>query len=291
MKKTRESHYDSPRTHVSLEELTDYIEDRLLPAQREAIDAFLEDNPLYQEALMSLQATHEVDPKGFEAMPETERSWDKYIEQAYDKAKFQRIAPGISDPDIGNREETYKPTASLKYPSNWVKWVASFVIVAGLAVVITQGGFFKSPAIKLVEANLVHYNPGTVMSTQAEKAYGLYNKHEYQEAIPAFHEALKEEDRSDERLKLMMYLGVCYTQIKKYQDSIPQFQSVRKSGESPYFLDASWYLALVYVKLDWVDKALPILEAVESYNYVDRHQKEIVEKSGKLLNLIRKESN
>ena len=297
MKKTRKSHFTPPIHSLSMEEMGAYIEDRLSPTDRQHVDAFLAENPLYRETLMVLQESYEVGM--FEEMKEMEQDFSVALNKEIEKIRpnassaADPMVPGGSDvlpmgialQTSAPQQTPTTPSSQPWYAASWVKMAASLVLIAGLGVVFLGERLFTSEAVKLAEQSLVHYDPNVTMSGTNEEAIGMYNAQKYQEAIPLLQKALQEGPNQNLGAKLSMYLGVSYSQLDQLERAIPHFKEVLNTP-NPYALDARWYLALIYTRLEDNEQAKSHLEFIRGFSPKNRRQGELIKKATELLELI-----
>ena len=297
MKKTRKSHFTPPIHSLSMEEMGAYIEDRLSPTDRQHVDAFLADNPLYRETLMILQESYEAGI--FEELKATENAYsvalNKEVEKIRPNASTGKdpMAPGGSDAmpksaawQASPPKQTPSTTPSQAwYAAGWVKMAASLVLLAGLSLVFLGKRLFTPEAVRVAEKSLVHYDPNVTMSGTNEEAISLYNAQKYKEAIPSLEKALQEGPNQNLKAKLSMYLGVSYSQLDQLQQAIPHFKEVIDTS-NPYALDAQWYLALIYTRMENNDQAKSLLKGISEFGPKNRRQAELVESANTLRELI-----
>ncbi len=298
MKKTQKSHDSTSRMSLSLEELSAYIENRLSPKERDSVEEFLKDNPLYQETLAILQESYAEEPASIQEFAHAEQHFEKALEREVRQIRAEKVQStdpiDLFEPIPGSSSwetaKTLQPSSAIEspwYTQQWVKLAASFILILGIAAVLFGGSFFQSPAMQFAQQSMVHYEPQAQMSSTSDEALGLYRAERYQEALPVLKAALAEGNTSEMQEKLNMFVGVSYAQLGQLRESIPFFQEVLTAETGGLKLDAQWYLSLVYTQLKEKEKAIPILQSIGDYQVQSREQQHLVDKAQELLGLIR----
>ena len=103
----------------------------------------------------------------------------------------------------------------------------------------------------------------------ARAGESAYMEGDYQKAIPLFNEALKKTDQELDSIgfskdMLNVYMGNAYMNTGDYQNAVDVFEKVLKNNESSFKQDASWYLALSYLKLGEKVKAKALLQQISN---------------------------
>jgi tetratricopeptide (TPR) repeat protein len=93
-----------------------------------------------------------------------------------------------------------------------------------------------------------------------------YNQSKYEIALQKLDNLANSKPRAEE---LIFWRGMCYLELENYTKAISYFEDARMNGKV-YFDDASWFLALSYVKTKDFDSAKQILNDIQdspSSNY------------------------
>lgn len=67
----------------------------------------------------------------------------------------------------------------------------------------------------------------------------------------------------NENYSARLYLGVCGIELSEFSMAETQFKLIIESGDPFYKQDAEWYLALLYLKMEDVEKAKSIFEVIQ----------------------------
>jgi tetratricopeptide (TPR) repeat protein len=89
-------------------------------------------------------------------------------------------------------------------------------------------------------------------STLNSKAMYLYNNHDYPAAALILQEPIP--DSLAYPLQ-SLYLGICYMEMKKYNDAVKTFEAIISMHHQLTFCQANWYLGLTYLKMNKRSKA------------------------------------
>jgi tetratricopeptide (TPR) repeat protein len=93
------------------------------------------------------------------------------------------------------------------------------------------------------------------------KAMYLYNNHDYLGASIILNEQIH--DSLTNPLQ-RLYLGICYMELKQYDEAIKTFEGVISLHQYLTFDQANWYMALTYLKMNRRLKATEYLQRVKS---------------------------
>lgn len=99
---------------------------------------------------------------------------------------------------------------------------------------------------------------GDDSNTEYSTAIENYNQGLYQAAVPTFDSLLSSEE-DDNQMRL--YKGIAHLEMKQYQQAETELNTVRINSDR-YFEEASWYLALVSIKLDQKQEAIAHLDEI-----------------------------
>ncbi len=137
-------------------------------------------------------------------------------------------------------------------------------IAASIALVVSSVFYFTKPEEAVLFDQYFELYPNYELTTvrgdedpsNRDLAYAAYDVGEYQMAINEFNklEVLLAAD--------YFFRGVCYIQIKDYQRALSDFQEVVDLKDPSYETPSIWYTALIHVKSDNKEKAIPLLEAL-----------------------------
>ena len=110
---------------------------------------------------------------------------------------------------------------------------------------------------------------GTESNAEYSSAIQNYNQGLYQAAVPTFDSLLANEE-DDNQMRL--YKGIAHLEMKQYTEAENELNTVRINS-AIYFDEASWYLALVNIKMDKLHEANAYLdEIIELENSFYRDQ-------------------
>jgi hypothetical protein len=93
------------------------------------------------------------------------------------------------------------------------------------------------------------------------KAMYLYNNHDYLDAALILNE--QTQDSLADPLQ-SLYLGICYMEMRKYNEAIKTFEAVISLHQHITYDQANWYLGLTYLKMNRRFKASEYLLRVKS---------------------------
>ncbi|MEQ9374253.1 MAG: hypothetical protein RIG68_03705 [Imperialibacter sp.] len=91
-----------------------------------------------------------------------------------------------------------------------------------------------------------------------EKAYQAYDEGEYEAAITAFG-TLNSLSAPD-----YFFRGICLIEMNKEALALTDMEQVLRMKDEDYSEAATWYTALIYVKMNDSKSAIPLLESLES---------------------------
>ena len=154
---------------------------------------------------------------------------------------------------------------------------------ASFALVIVAGGLWYILSNKpYTTEKLVgkYYKPaksiGQVRSGQVSgnetlaKAFNFYKQNDYNNALTYF-------SSLDNQITSKFYSGICFIELKKYDDAIDSFETVVNDNDNLYVEQADWYLGLIYLMNNQKENAIEKFNniAVSDSYYADQ-AKEIV---------------
>lgn len=107
-----------------------------------------------------------------------------------------------------------------------------------------------------------------------QKAMQFYNAKDYTSAKNTFEAISKTNDLKDNEL---FYYGITLMEINEHHVSEKQFRLI-KNTNSPYYIEAQWYLALSLIKENKKQVAKTILETIlESNSIGQKRKKEVIQ--------------
>ncbi len=85
-----------------------------------------------------------------------------------------------------------------------------------------------------------------------------YNQGLYQAAVPSFDSLLVNEEENNQ---MRLYKGIAHLEMNQLIEAEQELNTVRINSDL-YFEEASWYLALLNIKLDQVQEAIAFLDEI-----------------------------
>lgn len=85
-----------------------------------------------------------------------------------------------------------------------------------------------------------------------------YNQGLYQSALPSFDSILANDDEDNQ---MRLYKGIAHLEMAQYQEAEVELNTVRINSDR-YFLDATWYIALINIKLGKTQEANAFLDEI-----------------------------
>lgn len=86
-----------------------------------------------------------------------------------------------------------------------------------------------------------------------------YNSEDYKLALIQFNDVVKADH---DNYLARFYLGVCGLELGEYKIAEIQFKAIIESRDPFYMRNAEWYLALLYLKIDQIEKAKSHLKSI-----------------------------
>jgi tetratricopeptide (TPR) repeat protein len=83
-------------------------------------------------------------------------------------------------------------------------------------------------------------------------ALGLYERGNYQEALPIFKQILT---KSQTNHAVNLYAGISFMEIRKYNEATASFEQIIEHKNNLYIEQAEWYAGLCYLVSDQEEKA------------------------------------
>ncbi len=184
---------------------------------------------------------------------------------------YRKVSGAITDPFLENFKKDLNNIHNQNFGSQIdliVKPSKHWYLVAALfLILITVGSvfLFKNNETNPQIAFSKYYQPMVADCSRGslDETYGLaiqaFNNKNYNLAFVQF-EKITTLDIENYSAKL--YLGVCGIELEKYSIAETQFKLIIESHDPFYIQDAEWYLALLYLKIEEVEKAKSIFAAI-----------------------------
>ena len=112
---------------------------------------------------------------------------------------------------------------------------------------------------------------GSASNTDYAKAVQNYNQGLYQAAVPTFDSLLS---KAEEDNQIRLYKGIAHLEMNQYAEADKELSTVRINSDL-YFEEASWYLALLHIKLDKIQEAHAFLDEIIELKNSFYHEKAI----------------
>lgn len=161
--------------------------------------------------------------------------------------------------------------------------VFSWLIAAGIALIIVVGGFFLFQTLSMAPGEklfLAYYEPMETGSLNQggenpmlAKALSAFENQEYEQAA-VFLEELVLTEKSPTAL---LFLGLCHLELDRPEKAIPTFNRI--PAESDFYQEGVWYEAMGFLKLNKLPEAKKLLEiSASNPNPHTEKAKEILQK-------------
>ena len=158
---------------------------------------------------------------------------------------------------------------------------------ASFALVIVAGGLWYILSNKpYTTEKLVgkYYKPaksiGQVRSGQVSgnetlaKAFSFYKQNDYNNALNYFASL-------NNQITSKFYSGICFIELKKYNDAIDSFKAVVNDNDNLYVEQADWYLGLIYLMNNQKDAA------IEQFNKISKSDSYYADQAKEIIKYIR----
>lgn len=143
------------------------------------------------------------------------------------------------------------------------KRVLRYAVAASIAVIISLGTyslFFKkvnnnkivSEFYKPYDVTLVNRSANDHIAPEMREALYYYENHEYSKAVTLFDKIL---EMKPEMTASNFYSGISYMELGEYSKAKSSFNAVINHNDNLYIEQSQWYLGMVYVLTDELDKA------------------------------------
>ncbi len=191
--------------------------------------------------------------------------------EAHGRAAFKTYLKAIHQDVI----ETPKTPVSLPAKTNNFRKII-FWIIAGGILLLSLLWFLKPNDHKIEQLYAQHYAPyelkmqsrDTDTDTLWIAAQALYKDKAYAKALPLF-EALLEKQPTN--ILAQLGAGTCLLEINEPSKAIRYFDRILNSNDVLYKDQAQWYNGMAYLKLNDVEAAKKIFEALASTPSADHH--------------------
>lgn len=200
------------------------------------------------EALLAFEKEMQVNPelvKEVALYKMIEGEMTLHLQQQVDQQNLSTTLKDLSHQYFKKKE------AKVKSINHW--WYAAASVAAAAAILFFifrpfSSGAFNSEKlfayyVKEVEP-LSSAERGNKADTLVTRAVSLYNKKDYQHAMPLL-QSISVKQPGD--VQLLMATGICYLQTGQYDSSINLFDKI-STGTTVFKNDAVWYKALVFLK-------------------------------------------
>jgi len=184
-------------------------------------------------------------------------------------------------------ESNSKSERQTKKINLWTKWIG---VAASFTILITSGLFlFNNNEFDTQIAFEKYYKPAPLRlasrDLNAEKTIlqlnEYYNNNEYDKALPFFQKFLAI-DSTNSRIRLGA--GICHLELNQLNLARTQFLSIIKVRDFRLQFQASWYMALTYLKEGNLEEAQKYLDPIINNSKADHyeHAKEIMDQLNNL---------
>ena len=255
--------------HINLDQLIDYLENKLPPAQAAEIEQIVKARPLYAYTLEELEHALKNGELDRERLGDLQKIFDQQIlhisKEHVESEKGSVFGQRFLD------FSRIRNSLNLFFRSLYAKpqWALAILLLFVIPVILFFA--FRPPLeVRMANDYLAEAYPSTHLrsGTHSEEdfksqAFQNYDQENFEAAIPLFKKALVQNNVAD-AVELNMYLGISLMQADQAQAAIPYLEHVIDQGESEHYLNgaAEWYLSLAYLAQSDKGKALPILKRV-----------------------------
>lgn len=223
---------------LSIQDMISYLQGRFSDQEHQRIEAIIQNNPLYQEALKELKDILQQEKGQEEALMYLESLMGKEIDSMALKVK------GELPLENGH-------LAQVKKFSKPLIWKAAAIILLLSIIGITVYSLIIPPKeVRLAKAFLQHYDdPLPQLGDIEDLALRYYAERKYSEAIPLFEELLARSGREKEGQtnRFKMFFGVSLLHEGRAPESVSHFLEVIEHNNNIYISSAKWYLSLAYL--------------------------------------------
>ncbi len=250
--------------HLNLSEMNtftyieDYIDNDLNKDDLKSfLDEVKENKSLAAELNLRMEINNVIHDKGFNELK--------------DILEKQKITGRQNNSSISIRREVMK---------TWHMAAASFalVIVAGGLWYILSNKPYTTE--KLVGKYYKPAQPIGQVRGQATgnetlaKAFSLYKQNDYNNALNYFASL-------SNQITSKFYSGICFIELKKYDDAIDSFKAVVNDNDNLYVEQADWYLGLIYLMNNQKK------DAIEQFNKISNSDSYYADQAKEIVKYIR----
>ncbi|HAS59653.1 MAG TPA: hypothetical protein DEQ87_03445 [Algoriphagus sp.] len=225
---------------------------KITPSEYELIEAWL-DGKLTKEQSLAFQHSENEDPEWSLKIQEV-KILKNDLEAYLFKVELEKIHEEIVN---------QKPTKSASL-SRWILAIAASLIL----ILVSWWGIqsvFQSPNEKLFAA-YYQTDPGLITAMSGSDSYEFdrgmvdYKEGKYKEALARWNLLLEEEFADD---TLIYFVAMANLELGNYDLSQKLLKQVADENASEFKEDASWYLALIYLKNGELDPAKLMLSNLD----------------------------
>lgn len=249
-------------THTT-DRIEAYLLGELSPAEREAFELEMKDNPELLDAVEEMKALQEE-------LVALER--EQFVDQL-NQIRTELEEGEVQQTDQDTSSPTDPPPSVRKMP----RWY--FAAAAGLLLLIIPMYLLLKPSDSLFEQYFTPYEDLYSNRGSAEEEIKLalkdYNDGQFKTSLPHF-DAYLEQVPSDS--EAVFYAGIAHLGAGQSQEASQLLETVTANGFL-YQIQAKWYLALSYLESDMSDQAKTILkELANSTNSYQNKAAELLKK-------------
>ncbi|HAH36961.1 MAG TPA: hypothetical protein DCL81_10700 [Algoriphagus sp.] len=225
---------------------------KITPSEYELIEAWL-DGKLTKEQSLAFQHSENEDPEWSLKIQEV-----KILKNDLEAYLFKVELEKIHEENVNQ-----KPTKSASL-SRWILAIAASLIL----ILVSWWGIqsvFQSPNEKLFAA-YYQTDPGLITAMSGSDSYEFdrgmvdYKEGKYKEALARWNLLLEEEFADD---TLIYFVAMANLELGNYDLSQKLLKQVADENASEFKEDASWYLALIYLKNGELDPAKLMLSNLD----------------------------
>lgn len=228
--------------NIDIDEVRDYLQDRLSPARKREIDEQIANDPAYAQE--------------FDQQKELVESMTIFYRDRLKKRLQEEERSGRSPKSVPIKSSSSR---------RWWAMAASLVLIAVSGYFL----FFSGPSSGDLFDD--YYRPYYNVLSGGERAPGsegsdamaLYDQGRYKEAISVFQQEINDTD-SPESTALTFYLGLSYLASNQSSMAIEQLEKVISGQFMVLHEPAKWYLGLAYLQSDDPENAKKIFRQIES---------------------------
>ncbi len=232
-------------------QIEDYLDHIMNDAERKSFEAELSRNPAMAEALEQVR----------EARDRLQRMWqnetsDAQLEETLQRLGGEYFAAGAVKKTGGGAGGGKQ----FRLPMAW------WALAAGTAAVVVAWLLLRPVSSEQLYAQYRDFQEAsfTLMgndTTQqnAQTAAEAFNKRDYATASKALEAYLKTHPNE---LEAQLYSGLCDLELGRYNRAIPTFQKIRATPNNAWAEEATWYLALTYLRQNNRNQCIKTLRSI-----------------------------